>query len=376
MTRTLRIVTGIILFVFVSTHLLNMAFGLVSLEVLDAARFYFMLPWSNPVGFLLLAGSMLGHGLLGLWAVYWRNTLQMTRYDLLQTVSALLIIPLLASHVLGVTVAANMFNLEPSYQSVLTFFWVQAPIEGLRQVLVVTVTWIHGCAGLFTWMRLKPWWPKAAGVAYPLAVIIPVSALLGFVEAGNEVVELAANAAGGASPSSTPSPEMMAKFQLYNTIMWSVIGGYLAMIAITLVARKVRLWNSRTSMLTLSYLTGDVIRTEGGVSLLEAAEAHDLPHANICKGRGRCGTCRVRIISSSEELPPPSEQEQKTLERFECPPNVRLACQLVPASGTIELERVLPPDVGLEALRPPSMAATTAAENITTETDEKVEVAT
>ena len=62
MTRTLRIVTGIVLFVFVATHLLNMAFGLISLEAVESARLYFSLPWTNPVGFLLLAGSMLVHG--------------------------------------------------------------------------------------------------------------------------------------------------------------------------------------------------------------------------------------------------------------------------------------------------------------------------
>lgn len=351
MTRTVRIVTGIILFLFVSTHLLNMAFGLISLEALESARFYFSLPWANPVGFLLLVGSMLIHGALGLVAIYWRNTLQMTRYDLLQTVSALLIIPLLASHVLGVTLGANMFSIPPGYQSVLTFFWVQEPIEGLRQVLVVTVTWIHGCAGLFTWMRLKIWWPKVSVFAYALAVIIPVSALLGFVEAGNQVVAMGSQAT---APSAPPSPEIIAKFELYTTIKWSVIIGYLVLVVLTLAARKIRLNAEKVGVLTLSYLTGDTIRTEGGISLLEAAELNDLPHANICKGRGRCGTCRVRIISSTEELPQPSELEQRTLDRFNCPKNVRLACQLVPTSGTIELERVLPPDVGLDAVRPPA----------------------
>ena len=355
MTRTLRIVTGIILFAFVATHLLNLAVGLISLEAMDAARPYFMLPWHNPVGFLVLAGSMMLHGALGLVAIYWRNTLQMTRYDLVQTISALLIVPLLASHVLGVTLAANLFSFEPSYQLTLMLFWVQSPGEGLRQVLVVGVTWIHGCTGLFTWMRLNAWWPKAAMIAYPLAVIIPVSALLGFVEAGNQVIELSANTANAAPQvSEEAAAQRAALFAFFNAVKWSVIGGYLAIVAVVLIARKIRLRASDTGLLTLSYLTGDTIRTEGGVSLLEAAELHDLPHANICKGRGRCGTCRVRIKASSEPLPEPSELEKRTLERFDSPANVRLACQLVPASGKIELERMLPPDAGLDALLPPS----------------------
>ena len=363
MTRTLRIVTGIILFVFVAMHLANLAVGLISLEALEQARTYFMLPWRNPVGFIILAGSMMIHGALGLVAIYWRNTLQMTRYDLIQTISALLIVPLLASHVLGVTLAAKLLSFEPSYELTLMLFWVQSPAEGLRQVLVVGVTWIHGCIGLFTWMRLNTWWPKFAMIAYPLAVIIPVSALLGFVEAGNQVIEMSANATTVAEPvSEQVAAERAALFSFYNTIKWSVIGAYLAIVAIVLIARKIRLSKADTGMLTLSYLTGDTIRTEGGISLLEAAEQHDLPHANICKGRGRCGTCRVRIMSSSEELQEPSDIEKRTLERFEAPGNVRLACQLVPASGTIELERMLPPDAGLEALVPTSQQRKTDIE--------------
>jgi len=352
-TRNLRIITGIALFVFVAMHLLNMAMGLISLEALDQSRVNFMFLWHNPVGSFVLATSLLIHGALGLVAVYWRNTLQMTRYDLIQTVSALLIIPLLASHVLGVTLAANMLAFEPSYHSILAVFWVQAPAEGLRQVLVVGVTWIHGCTGLFTWMRLKAWWPKVAVIAYPLAVIIPVSALLGFVEAGNQVIELSANSVAIA-PSISPeaAAERAALFDLYNTIKWTIILSYIAIVAVVLIARKIRLSIANTGMVTLSYLTGDTIRIEGGISLLEAAELHDLPHANICKGRGRCGTCRVRIMSSSIELPAPSEMERLTLERFNAPDNVRLACQLVPVSGKIELERLLPPDAGREALMP------------------------
>lgn len=351
MARTLRIVTGIVLFVFVATHLLNMSIGLVSLDALEAARLYFMMPWSNPVGFVVLQGAMVIHGVLGLVAIYWRNTLRMTRYDAVQTISALLIIPLLASHVLGVTLAANLLGFDPSYQSTLTVFWVNAPLEGLRQVLVVAVTWIHGCAGLFTWMRLNSWWPKVSIFAYPLAVFIPVAALLGFVEAGNEVVAIAAETTR--QPMSEEEAARFGElFAFYTMVKWSVIGGYLAMVAAVLVARQVRIFRSETGIVTLSYLTGDALRAEGGPTLLELAEANDIPHANICKGRGRCGTCRVRIVASDVDLPAPSDIERKTLARFHSADNVRLACQLAPASGKIELERIVPPDAGLEELIP------------------------
>ena len=198
-----------------------------------------------------------------------------------------------------------------------------------------------------------------SAIAYPLAVLVAVLALLGFVEAGNQVVEIHANSGAGAQ-SLTPEAQaqMASVFGLYQTVTWSVILGYGAVVIAVLLARAMRLHSSGAGILTLSYLTGDKIRADGGVSLLEAAQMHDVPHANLCQGRGRCGTCRVRIISSSEELPQISELERKTLDKFASPDNVRLACQLVPKSGEIELERLLSPDVGPEAVNPPVTSGT------------------
>jgi adenylate cyclase len=39
-------------------------------------------------------------------------------------------------------------------------------------------------------LRLRPWWPKAAGFVYPLVFLVPILALLGFVEAGKEALAL------------------------------------------------------------------------------------------------------------------------------------------------------------------------------------------
>ena len=32
-----------------------------------------------------------------------------------------------------------------------------------------------------------------------------------------------------------------------------------------------------------------------GLSILEFSRLNDVPHANVCSGRGRCGTCRVHV---------------------------------------------------------------------------------
>jgi adenylate cyclase len=56
----------------------------------------------------------------------------------------------------------------------------------------------------------------------------------------------------------------------------------------------------------------------------------------------------VRVGAGRDDLPPPSEDEQKVLARISAPPNVRLACQLRPTSD-IEVTPLLPPHVGPRA---------------------------
>lgn len=55
--RKIRLVSGLIIFAYVSGHLLNLALGLWSLKAMDAARPMFLAPWQNPIGMILLYGS-------------------------------------------------------------------------------------------------------------------------------------------------------------------------------------------------------------------------------------------------------------------------------------------------------------------------------
>jgi adenylate cyclase len=52
----------------------------------------------------------------------------------------------------------------------------------------------------------------------------------------------------------------------------------------------------------------------------------------MCGGRGRCSTCRIRILGDPSGLPAPSATEQAVLERVHAAPGVRLACQLRPTN--------------------------------------------
>jgi adenylate cyclase len=88
----------------------------------------------------------------------------------------------------------------------------------------------------------------------------------------------------------------------------------------------------------IGYPGGRVVVVAPGFSVLEASRWGAIPHASVCGGRGRCSTCRVRVVVGAEGLPAPRSVEQQTLDRIKAPANVRLACQIRPDHDvTVEL---------------------------------------
>ena len=74
--RGLRFTSGVVLFVYLTTHLTNHALGLVSLAVAEAGLDYAMMVWQSSAGTFLLYGAALTHVGLAFEAVYQRRTLR------------------------------------------------------------------------------------------------------------------------------------------------------------------------------------------------------------------------------------------------------------------------------------------------------------
>ncbi len=385
MTRRLRIATGLVLFVYVAFHLINVSLGLYSIGLMESARPYFQAFWTSLPGLVLLTGAFIVHGGLGLHALFWRNTFRMTRMDAIQLVTSLCIVPLLVPHIVGTVIAADLFRYDPTFQSLLGLFWVDVPAEGLRQVFTLVFVWVHGVIGLFTWMRVQRWWARVSGVLYPLAVAIPVLALLGFVHAGKELTApptptaVTEGSSGGApaatdnsqiqtqdgaqaedtkTPGATagqadaeaaPNPPLSGEaltqaVQTLEHIKWRAIWIFAALVGATLIARLLRLRHDRART-RISWVGGPEVTVDAGASVLEIAAMNHVPHAHLCRGRGRCGTCRVRIVGSEFPLPPMHDTERRTLARIGAGDDVRLACQLVPTGGLLRVERLVAPDI-------------------------------
>ena len=244
--RGFRLGTGLILFVYVTTHLANHALGLISLEAMEVGREYFLLAWRNPVGSVLLVGSLLAHMMLALDSLYRRRRLKMSVGEALQFVLGFAAPILLVSHILGTRAAFQLYGTDDTYAYVLLAIWVDDPTHGLRQSTATVIIWVHACIGVYYWLRLKPWFARALAWLYGLALLIPVLGLLGFVNGGRAVGQLVADDPGFrldlALDTNAPTAEQAAALgDLENRIFIFLA----ALLVGTLIARVLRTYTER-----------------------------------------------------------------------------------------------------------------------------------
>ena len=342
--RRLRLITGSILFTYLATHFLNHSLGLISLESMEAGRIWFLALWRNPLGTIAFYGSLLTHFFLALWAIYQRHHLRMPFWEALQLVLGLCIPPLLATHFVGTRLAYEWYGVEDLYAKTVLALWHNNPTNGVRQALLVAIAWTHGCIGLFFSLRLRPWYPRYAVLFFATALLLPVLALLGFVQAGREVEFLIARDPNWIenlkqTTNALGAGEGRDLLQVHNGIIygfWASLGG-------VLLARLIRQLVQRRSRVRITYPQTREVQVPRGFTVLEASRFAGIPHASVCGGRGRCSTCRIRVSQGLSRQPPPSATEQRVLRRIGAPPNVRLACQLRPV-GHVTVTPLLPPN--------------------------------
>ena len=351
MTGRIRLATGLILFVFVTGHLLNHILGLHSLAAMEAGRDWFILVWRNPVGSALLMGSLMAHLLLAGWALYSRRSLKMTSGEAAQVVFGFSIPLLLAGHIIGTGASHNLFETNDNYTYVLLAQWKYLDTAVYLQSAGLFAAWAHGCIGLYYWLRLKSWFKIAAPGLFAIAILMPVASWLGFYIAGKEVLALAEDPEWLREAWRVINPPNNAQVEtIYDFTFWMqmfVVG----LIGLALLGRLVRrVIERRREMVSIEYPNDRTIRAAKGLSILEASNLNDVPHASVCGGRGRCSTCRVRVVSGEDGLSAASAEELRVLERVGAPPHVRLACQAIP-SGDISVIPLLPPNASVQQSR-------------------------
>jgi adenylate cyclase len=330
--RQIRLATGLVLFVYATLHFANHALGNISIGAMESGLVLQRLIWQSLPGAVILYLSLLTHMSLGFWALYARRRFHWTRLEASQLVLGLTIPFLLANHVIGTRIAMTQFGIEKGYAQELVGFWVNSPLLGALQAVLLLIVWIHGCLGLHFWLRLKPFYPRVKQPLLAAAVLLPTLALLGYYQGGERTLVAVQDPAWRAR---NPSPDHMGT-PAENAVLLDertrLLVALAAALAATVLARGFRRWReSRVGSIRLTY-PDRTIRVARGFSVLEASLINNIAHAHVCGGRGRCSTCRIRILGDSDGLPEPSAAEQAVLERVHAGPGVRLACQLRPTS--------------------------------------------
>jgi adenylate cyclase len=328
--RQVRLATGLVLFGYVTTHFINHALGNISVAAMEDGLVVQKLIWQTPPGAIILYMAMATHMGLGFWALYGRRNFRWTRYEAIQLVLGLCIPFLLVDHVLGTRVSLSLFGTQKGYAEELLKFWVRSPVSGALQALLLLIVWIHGCLGIHYWLRLKPSYSHVRQVLLSVVVLLPALALLGYYQGGQATLismndsvwraqHLASNRIGTEFES--------ARLATYrNWFFVALVATFVAILAARLVRRRLE---RRRGLVTLNYPERS-LRIPLGLSVLEASLRYNIPHAHVCGGRGRCSTCRIRIVGEHRHLPTASAAEQAVLDRVRAGPGVRLACQLRP----------------------------------------------
>jgi adenylate cyclase len=342
--RQIRLACGLVLFAYLVSHFLNHALGNISMDALAAGVYYHTAFWQFlPVAIAFYTAALV-HAGLGIWALYERRQFRWKAIEPLQLVLGLSIPALVITHIVGVRLGHTLFGHEKLYPQVFFAYWIVWPYKMWLMFAVLTISWIHGCIGLYFWLRMNAFFQRAAPFLLGAAVLVPTLAMLGLYQGGRSVVDSDSVEwrKENLSPRQVGTPAEQA---VLNNIEDYFLIGYLGLVGFVLLARGVRVLNERRGgMITLTYGNGRTVRVPRGLSVLEASLRYNVPHASVCGGRARCSTCRIRVIGDCTSLPRPSRREAFVLNRVGAgsDPAIRLACQLRPEADLSFFQIFLP----------------------------------
>lgn len=328
--RQLRLVTGLVLAVYVVQHLLNHALGIVGIEAMEAWRAFVSPLFDHPLPMLLLHGSLWTHFALALLRLYRRRSLRMPAWEWLQIVFGLSIAPLIAAHVIGTRVSAELGGFEPDYPYMLTII-AGKPRQAVQLPLLVLVVWVHLVIGLHYYLRLKHWYRRTFPAWVVLAVAIPLMAEAGILAATLTAAEWLTDRAMMAEVFANYQAMDAGTRRFLSSLEGPVLLVMAALLAAVFGARALRAaWHRRRGEVRINHASGRTVLARRGQTLLEALREAGIPHTSVCGGRARCTTCRVRVGVGREYLPEPAALERAALSRIGADETVRLACQARP----------------------------------------------
>jgi adenylate cyclase len=307
----------------------------------ELGRHYFLAFWRFPPVSVILVAAAIFHLISAFRALITRGSFRMPVWEAAQMVLGFAIPPLLAQHIAGTMLAHQLYGFEDTYAVVMHALQSDR-VNFSRQIGVTLIAWLHGMIGIHYWLRLKPGYQRVTPYVVLLATLIPLFSMLGITRMAQEVAILAQVPGWVASiTQGKGGPGIAHRYDWVSLFLWA----YAASIAAVFLYRAIRYVLAYRRLVPIRYANGRLLRVMPGMTLLEASRAGGVPHAAICGGRGRCSTCRVRVLNGQANLTPMTEREQALLARLHAPPSTRLACQ-ARIFGPAQIDLLLPASVG------------------------------
>lgn len=327
----LRLSSGLIIAFFLCLHLLNAGLGIFSLSTMDAMGDALAAFWSMTATKLLLYTAFTLHIGLMFVSLYRRRSLRLPAWNLTQFGMALALPILLFAHIAGTRGSYEILGVYKNYTVVVHALWSN-PSGVLRQYLLLILVWTHMSIGIHYWLRHKRGYSRWIPVLYPLCLIMPLLAGLGFLRAGLESLQLPVDATALLEYQQAMSSADPARVELLGYVEKSLLWLFALLLLGVLILRTHRSRHDRKrgGYFITHTPSGRQLPARKGQTILETLREAGIPHTAICGGRGRCTTCRVRLVDVDQTLPEPDELESRALQRVRAGPNVRLACQLRP----------------------------------------------
>ena len=350
--RKSRVWSGVILFFYAFTHLLNHSVNILSIEAGDYVNEnYFDLLWKNIVGTVLLYGSFVLHIFLGFYAVGTRKSFKMTAKEWTQIIFPILALLLLLQHVGAIAMATKIFDVDINYTLLISLMIAEPAEVAAGTILFSLMTifiWVHGAIGINTLLTFNmKSYSKYKSYFYLIFYGVPILGVFGFWAALKEQSFIAYAKALQGDESFIFSIIMEAIPQeAQPTIMAIeplVMNNYpLIVLALIVIAIANVLRARFFGRIKIHYSNEKIVSVSKGTSVLEASRIAGIPHQSVCGGKARCTTCRIHVISHDGDLPVPTALEANAIERAGLESDVRLACQLKPTKDLTIIPLVNP----------------------------------
>ena len=330
--RRARMYSGLVIFLYVTVHLVNHSTGLISLEAKEGLRQRVSAFNRHIIVTVILYTALLVHALLGFQHLLTRRSFKMSAKDWIQLVTSFILPLALLPHMLASSYAPRFKDAQANYKLVLDGTLEDGGIYFMG--LFVIFVWVHGIIGITSMVKFHPVYQKYKNAFLVISWLLPILAVLGAFTASKEL-------ATGIENNKISMEQVYAasnigkdlEAELMQTSDMLMLNYLYVLLAVTLFVFVVHQLRKAFRKIKITYPNGKEVRVTKGTSILEASREHRIGHVSMCGGRGRCSTCRVRVMSDLEVLPPRNGIERVVAERLSLQDNVRLACQLRPTSS-------------------------------------------